>query len=1445
MPEWILPVESWSLPNEAVYWQAVVWAYLVLTGVGSGSLIVAILPRLPWAMDEPQLARLRRIALITALACFIAIPLGVLANEFQPQRIWRVAVFPNWQSVMPYGVFLLGGLILLTVFHLWHLHRAEMAWASTVRSDWLGKVYGLLSFGYDPDHPPPGPSETRERVLHVTRIVLEIGFVSYAAFLLSGMVGVSQGLWNTAVLGPLFFFMAMASGYAWLLVVGVISGFLRQHPRMLSLLAGSGAAFLAASLVTRWWEVAFEAYTSTEVWPAMREILFGVYAWSFLGIETLLGGIVAIALLAVSALNGDGRLALSGAVLGLLGLVLMRWHVAIGGQQISRTLEGTVDHDIGFLGEEGWIAAFGVFVIAVTIFLLLLWFLPYRGALHNTANVDESKPAAELQKAKSDDRRRLFTVAGGFALGAASGYATIRNLVVDDYHPREPVAPPAERASTAINSICLSCDARCGTRAIVEDGVVTNMFGTPFHPANTMNDPIPYDSSLDEQLASSGTLCLKGVSGMQYLYDPYRVRKPLKRTGPRGSGEFEVIEWDQLIEEVVEGGQLFADLGEDRHVEGLREVRDLDEPIDPDAPELGPKSYGLVWNTGRGQQIRTSFIQRFLDAYGTPNYVSHTDLCQLSWYTANYLFTGFYSDGEEGTTNQLFGDIVNSEYQLIFGVSIGAGWKPGVNTSAPILANRHADQDGHLVLIDPYAQHGRKYADDWVPINPATDAVMVLAMIRWMMEHEREDVGYLENTSRAAADDDGEPTWTNATYLVVVEEDDEREGRFLRAGDLGLDQTATAQDGTEFDPFVVLDAADGEPTAHVDTDAGQLYVDTTVTDAEGNEIAVKSSLQLLRDEAFTRTIEDAAAICDVPADKIEELVEGFADHGRKATASCYRGPTMHDQGIYAGLAINMLNALNGNMSRKGGVVSTPSSPAWDAGLFDLGDLDAPETEGAHIARIRTRSTLRYEDTTEYQRKLEENGTGYPSERPWFAFSHAGITTEALAAAETGYPYRPKIYINYYINQRHSIPGGITFEDTVADGDKIPLFLSVDTTINETSVYADYIIPDVMYLDGQYGFMGQQTGACTAPHAGLRHPAVEPMTAQLADGRHMMMETFLIDCARQLDLPGFGEDAIPADPDGPYAGEAFPLDSVEDFAVRAIGNFAFNAEVSEAPDEEVEYAERFPVARHKDRLPDQDWRRAVSVLVRGGYFEAPEAAWDDEERHVDPVELDDRAPLQFWHEDLGTSYETGTGRRLHGTATYREPTDGAGESLAEQDAQDYPFHVVTFRTATRTKARTAYDYWAGEMHPENRVKLNPDDAADLGVSDGDRVRIASPSNATEGVVRVSGRVKPGTIAGTHHYGHTQQGVGEWTIAGADEAILGDRVASPVLHGELPQIVDGDRVHGDARRFAGGFNVNDAMRRNGDEVLGDTPLVDNTGGGTVFLDSRVRIEPIEPA
>lgn len=184
------------------------------------------------------------------------------------------------------------------------------------------------------------------------------------------------------------------------------------------------------------------------------------------------------------------------------------------------------------------------------------------------------------------------------------------------------------------NSACLGCYNACGSRVKIDKstGKILQVYGNPYNPENA-EPHLSFNSSLkDGYLAFSryedkgntyrGTLCQRGNATLDAHYDPLRILTPLKRTGKRGEGQWKPISWDELLEETVEGGKLFADIGEDYHVDGFRAVRDTETPLDPNAPEFGPKSNQFVL-FGGGADGRTPFAPRFTNAFGTKNYFRH------------------------------------------------------------------------------------------------------------------------------------------------------------------------------------------------------------------------------------------------------------------------------------------------------------------------------------------------------------------------------------------------------------------------------------------------------------------------------------------------------------------------------------------------------------------------------------------------------------------------------------------------------------------------------------------------------------------------------------------------------------------------------------------------------------------------------------------------------
>lgn len=137
------------------------------------------------------------------------------------------------------------------------------------------------------------------------------------------------------------------------------------------------------------------------------------------------------------------------------------------------------------------------------------------------------------------DRRTFLristTLAAATALGtfgASGGWAA--GTVFTEIPPD---LPETDSRVQVIHSVCQMCHGRCGIQAKVLDGVLVKLDGNPYHPNNMDPDEmLPYVTSPSEARLVRGRLCLKGQSGIQTLYDPFRLKGPLKRVGERGSG---------------------------------------------------------------------------------------------------------------------------------------------------------------------------------------------------------------------------------------------------------------------------------------------------------------------------------------------------------------------------------------------------------------------------------------------------------------------------------------------------------------------------------------------------------------------------------------------------------------------------------------------------------------------------------------------------------------------------------------------------------------------------------------------------------------------------------------------------------------------------------------------------------------------------------------------
>ncbi|WP_218188389.1 molybdopterin-dependent oxidoreductase, partial [Desulfosarcina cetonica] len=693
-----------------------------------------------------------------------------------------------------------------------------------------------------------------------------------------------------------------------------------------------------------------------------------------------------------------------------------------------------------------------------------------------------------------------------------------------------------------VHSVCLACNARCGVRGVVQDGRLVNISGNPYHPYNMQFTPIAYDTPLDQSLAVPSPVCGKALDTPQHIYSPYRLRTPLKRSGPRGSGQFEPIAWPDLIREIAEGGALFQHLGENRRVPGIGELIS-DAPIDPEDPSLGSKRNGLVFLTGRLQSGRKEFIDRFVkQSVGSRNRIGHTDICGLGFRMGNFALS-------DGKAVELKADPKNADYILVFGANIYEALQPGINTYGAMVARRRADGKLAFSIADPRATRASAHASDWLAVKPGKDGALAMAMIRWMMENDRINRDYLSAPNPAAVKKRGYGVLCNASHLVICDPGHADDGRFLRArhldpalgGDAAEDRMVFTRDGKM-------------PISALSTDRADLEREAIVKDYFGNPIRVKTAYQLLKEAALAHDLGDYAVICGVPLAQIERVAGEFSSHGTRAAVTQYHGAGNYVNGTYAAFAVAALNALVGSVNMKGGYLTGGGGCGKPTGgLYDLKTV-AGSIKAGGVAISREKAV--YEKSAEYRRKKDQTGSGYPARRPWFAFTKGGLCVEALSGIDQQYPYPAKVLFTYLFNPVYSIPGGYRFKETLADPDKVPLHVSIDIAVNESNIYADYIVPDLSFAEGHYGWL--------TPHApglsftGIRSPMIEPLTDKTPDGRPICTETLLIDLATHLNLPGFGKAAI-ADANG----GRHDLLRAEDFYLRAFANIAAGAKLPPA------------------------------------------------------------------------------------------------------------------------------------------------------------------------------------------------------------------------------------------------------------------------------------------
>ncbi|MEE9199552.1 MAG: molybdopterin-dependent oxidoreductase, partial [Dehalococcoidia bacterium] len=226
----------------------------------------------------------------------------------------------------------------------------------------------------------------------------------------------------------------------------------------------------------------------------------------------------------------------------------------------------------------------------------------------------------------------------------------------------------------------------CATRAHVVDGVLTKIEGNP------------------EALHNLGRLCPRGNAVIMDLYDPYRVKVPMKRTNPEKGldvdPKFVEITWEEALDIVVEK---------------LKAVRDED-----------PRGFFINGGLSSGSPGVLGFQKLFGSTHNI-HYLGGQGACGNAEHSVS-AWTHFA--GLSGW---------DPEYTDLF-IQVGGGagfgsWLGGAGCGVQRMADARVERGMRVVIIDPRCSEGGNKANQWIPIVPGTDLALFLAMMHVML-HE-------------------------------------------------------------------------------------------------------------------------------------------------------------------------------------------------------------------------------------------------------------------------------------------------------------------------------------------------------------------------------------------------------------------------------------------------------------------------------------------------------------------------------------------------------------------------------------------------------------------------------------------------------------------------------------------------------------------------------------
>jgi Ni/Fe-hydrogenase subunit HybB-like protein len=369
----VMPFTGYVYPNETVIpWSVLVVVYPYLTGLVAGAFTVSSLYQVFGMQRFKPVAHL---ALLTSLCCMLVVPAPLLLHLGHPERALNAIITPHTTSAFAIFGYAAGFYAILLMLENWFVFRPHIVEQAQRRNGPLAWFYRVLSLGsYDLSEKAMRYDRKWIFALAVIGIPAAHGLHGYVGFVFGSLK--SREWWSSDLMPAVFLFSAIISGTALLIVLYVISCRLRKVPIDLPCLKGMAYTlwgFLMFTLLLEGVEFASLVYRGREGIDVIMEYVKGPLIVPFVVLQFGVGSLIPLLVLTFMLWRGiTGKALIAGAaasaILVLLAVLMMRWNVVIGGQEIAKTGKGLLVYHPILFGREGILAAA---LVVATPFLLL------------------------------------------------------------------------------------------------------------------------------------------------------------------------------------------------------------------------------------------------------------------------------------------------------------------------------------------------------------------------------------------------------------------------------------------------------------------------------------------------------------------------------------------------------------------------------------------------------------------------------------------------------------------------------------------------------------------------------------------------------------------------------------------------------------------------------------------------------------------------------------------------------------------------------------------------------------------------------------------------------------------------------------------------------------------------------------------------------------------